>query len=73
MDFALDCSPSRQFGARAPHDLDREAALVEMKEKLPGLWEHLESDHPGMHTTATVDYGIVLSGEAILSSTITRR
>ena len=52
--------------ARAPHDLDREAALVEMKEKLPGLWEHLESDHPGMHTTATVDYGIVLSGEAIL-------
>ncbi|MGC1420690.1 MAG: cupin domain-containing protein [Acidimicrobiales bacterium] len=52
--------------SRAPKDLDIGVALAELEEKLPGLWEHLESDHPGMHTTATVDYGIVLSGEAIL-------
>jgi len=63
--FGLFTIPSNSV-AHAPHDLDLEAALVELKEKLPGLWEHLESDHPGMHTTATVDYGIVLSGEAIL-------
>jgi len=52
--------------ARAPHQPDLASALAEVEEKLPGLWEHLESDHPGMHITATVDYGIVLSGEAIL-------
>jgi quercetin dioxygenase-like cupin family protein len=26
----------------------------------------VEPDNPGMHTTATIDYGIVLSGQAIL-------
>jgi mannose-6-phosphate isomerase-like protein (cupin superfamily) len=53
-------------GAGAPPDLDFNAAIAEFQEKLPGLAEHLETDHPGMHTTATVDYGIVISGEAIL-------
>ena len=27
---------------------------------------HFEPDDPGMHTTASVDYGVVLSGEATL-------
>ena len=53
-------------GAGAPADLDFDAALAEFEEKLPGMAEHLEPEHPGMHTTATVDYGIVLSGEPIL-------
>lgn len=53
-------------GAGAPADLDIEAALAEFAEKLPGLAEHLEPDDPGMHTTATIDYGIVLSGQATL-------
>jgi mannose-6-phosphate isomerase-like protein (cupin superfamily) len=53
-------------GAGAPADLDFEAALAELEEKLPGLAEHLEPEHPGMHTTATIDYGVVLSGEAVL-------
>ena len=29
----------------------------------PGLAERFERDHPGMHTTDTIDYGIVLEGE----------
>jgi len=53
-------------GAGAPADLDVEAALAEFAEKLPGMAEHLETDDPGMHTTATVDYGVVLSGEVTL-------
>jgi len=53
-------------GAGAPADLDVEAALAEFEEKLPGLAEHLEPDEPGMHTTATVDFGVVLSGQATL-------
>ena len=50
----------------APGDLDREAALAEMNEKLPGFMPHLEPDNPGMHTTDTVDFEVVLSGEVIL-------
>jgi mannose-6-phosphate isomerase-like protein (cupin superfamily) len=53
-------------GAGAPADLDIAAALAEFEEKLPGMAEHLEFDNPGMHTTASIDYGVVLSGQAIL-------
>jgi len=50
----------------AIEDLDIEAALGEMEERLPGLAAPLESDHPGMHTTATVDYEYVVSGRCVL-------
>jgi mannose-6-phosphate isomerase-like protein (cupin superfamily) len=53
-------------GAGAPPDLDLAAALAEFDEKLPGMAQHLELEEPGMHTTATIDYGVVLSGEATL-------
>ena len=32
----------------------------------PGFVEHLELDNPGMHTTDSVDYGIVIAGEVYL-------
>lgn len=38
----------------------------ENREKMPGLAETMEADNPGMHTTDTVDYGIILSGEVYL-------
>jgi mannose-6-phosphate isomerase-like protein (cupin superfamily) len=50
----------------APDGLDRQAALAEMEEKLPGFLGHLEPDNPGMHTTDTVDFEVVLSGEVVL-------
>jgi len=53
-------------GAGVPADLDVMAALAELERKLPGLAEFTEPDEPGMHTTATIDYGVVLSGEAVL-------
>ena len=40
-------------------DLDIEAALAEFAQKLPGLGERLEPDHPGVHTTATIDLEFV--------------
>ncbi len=46
--------------------LDIEAALREIEEKLPGMAGHMEPDHPGMHTTDTVDFEVVLSGEVVL-------
>ena len=53
-------------GVGAPADLDIEAALAEFEEKLPGMAQHLEPADPGMHTTASIDYGVVLSGQATL-------
>jgi len=53
-------------GVGASTDLDLGAALDEFEQKLPGMGEYLELDNPGMHTTATVDYGVVLSGQATL-------
>ena len=62
--FALFSVPP---GTRSvPDDLDLEAALAEMEDKLPGLLAYLEPDNPGMHTTDTIDFEVVLSGEVIL-------
>ncbi len=49
-----------------PDDFDLGRAIVEVSEKLPGLVEVLEPDHPGMHTTPTVDFAVVLQGELVL-------
>ena len=43
--------------------LDLEAFKKEYLEKVPGLSECHESDDPAMHTTDTIDYNIILSGE----------
>ena len=53
-------------GHGVPADLDIGSALVELEDKLPGLASYVEPDNPGMHTTATIDYGILLSGQAVL-------
>ena len=47
-------------------DLDIDAAITELNETLPGLADYVEPDNPGMHTTASIDYGVVLSGEVTL-------
>jgi len=52
--------------AAMPEELDMEAALVEFQEKLPGLGEVMEPDHPGMHTSDTVDVTFIVSGQATL-------
>ena len=47
-------------------DLDIPTALAEIQQKVPGLVEVMELDHPGMHTSDTIDYAIVISGEVWL-------
>ena len=42
---------------------DFPAAGAEQFQHLPGLAERFEMDNPGMHTTQTVDYAVVLGGE----------
>lgn len=53
-------------GAGAPPNVDIAAALADLEAKLPGLAGHMEPDEPGMHTTATIDFEVVLSGSVTL-------
>ena len=45
---------------------DPMAAGGEYMQRLPGLAEKFEMDAPGMHTSDTVDYAVVLDGEVVL-------
>lgn len=44
-------------------DFDPVAAAAEQAQHMPGMVERFEPDNPGMHTTDTVDYVIVLHGK----------
>jgi len=44
-------------------DFDPAKAGPEHLVATPGIADHFEMDNPGMHTTPTVDYAIVLDGE----------
>ena len=56
----------------APHTaarraaVDRHALRAEMETKLPGLASHMEPNNPGMHTTDTIDFEYIISGEIVL-------
>lgn len=52
--------------ATMPKDLDMQLAMAEIEDKLPGLASHLEADNPGMHTSDTIDFEYVLTGEVWL-------
>ena len=47
-------------------DFDAAAFGAEFGRLVPGLAETFEPDHPGMHTTDSIDYDIVLDGEIVL-------
>ena len=46
--------------------LNTAPAIEEIQQKLPGMLDVLERDHPDMHTTDTVDFDVVVSGEVVL-------
>lgn len=52
--------------AELPADFDFAAAVAEVGESLPGLLGYMELDNPGMHTTDTIDFEVLLSGEVTL-------
>ena len=53
-------------GTEPPTGIDPEVGAAELEAKLPGLQGHMEPDEPGMHTSATVDFEVVMSGEVVL-------
>lgn len=53
-------------GAHPDGEIDMEAALAEAEGKMPDAGRWMEPENPGMHTTETVDFGLVLDGEVEL-------
>ena len=46
-----------------PADIDLNALIAEVNEKVPDLVTHADLSRLGMHRTETIDFGVVLSGE----------
>jgi mannose-6-phosphate isomerase-like protein (cupin superfamily) len=63
--FGFFSLPPANEGPPGP-DVDIAAALAELQAALPGLTDYMEPDAPGMHTTATIDFEVVLAGEVTL-------
>ena len=56
--------PAADLEAAVANGADMAAAESEFNANFPGLAESMEGPQaPGMHTTHTVDYGVVISGE----------
>jgi mannose-6-phosphate isomerase-like protein (cupin superfamily) len=49
-----------------PPDLDEAAALAELERLMPGAMAAMEPAAPGMHTTDSIDYVLVVTGEVTL-------
>jgi mannose-6-phosphate isomerase-like protein (cupin superfamily) len=64
--FGFFTIPPAAAGRQVGESGDAAAALNELEEKLPGLARYMEPAAPGMHTTPTIDFEVVLSGEVIL-------
>ena len=46
--------------------LTAEEALFDLETKLPGLVQYMDASDPGMHTTNTIDFEVVLDGTVVL-------
>lgn len=58
--FGIFTIPAVQAAPLAKED--RKIAYARMEEMFPGLPAHMESTNPGMHTTDSIDFGYVISG-----------
>lgn len=57
---------SEEMAADQQFQSSIEDVLEEMEHKMPGSRKYHEIDNPGMHTTDTLDYGVVIRGEMLL-------
>lgn len=58
--------PESKAAEAAAKGVDMNVATQEFFKNFPGLAELMEPEHAGMHTSQTVDYGVILSGEVDL-------
>ncbi|MGH6750771.1 MAG: twin-arginine translocation signal domain-containing protein, partial [Bradyrhizobium sp.] len=55
--------PRRPEGYKPPPGATFESGLKELSDKLPGMGDVFDRSAPGMHTSDTIDYGVVVRGE----------
>ena len=58
--------PKRPEGWKPPPGATFESGLKELSDKLPGMGDVFDRGAPGMHTSETIDYGVVVRGEMTL-------
>jgi len=58
--------PKRPEGYKPPAGVTFESGLKELSDKLPGMGDVFDRSAPGMHTSETIDYGVVVRGEMTL-------
>lgn len=58
--------PKRPPDYRRPEGTTFESGLQELSNKVPRMGDHFDRNEPGMHTSDTVDYGVVVRGEMTL-------
>jgi mannose-6-phosphate isomerase-like protein (cupin superfamily) len=58
--------PKRPEGHKPPPGVTYESGMKELDDKVPGMDKYFDKATPGMHTTDTVDYGVVVRGEMTL-------
>jgi len=59
----MRAAPQQEIARALEKGIDLRAVRQESLANSPGLAEAVETENLGMHTTDTLDYGIVLSGE----------
>lgn len=52
--------------AEVTADILTEAAVTDLETTLPGMLRYMDPEDPGMHTTDTLDFEVVLEGSVIL-------
>lgn len=63
--FGMFTVPPEGAGTPDP-SLDIEQALGDLEATLPGMARYLDPSDPGMHTTDTIDFEVVLEGTVVL-------
>jgi hypothetical protein len=58
--------PKRPEGYKPPPGATLETGLKELSDKVPGMGDVFDRSAPGMHTSDTIDYGVVVRGEMTL-------
>ena len=58
--------PKRPEGYKPPPGVTLESGLKELSDKVPGMGDVFDRSTPGMHTSDTIDYGVVVRGEMTL-------
>jgi mannose-6-phosphate isomerase-like protein (cupin superfamily) len=53
-------------GAMSDLQIDGEDAIADAEAKLPGMMRYMDPTDPGMHTTDTIDFEVVLEGTVVL-------